>query len=318
MSQKEGKKFPYKKLIVAGVALFAVLLSALLAYFVPVYLFLPAYAIPAREEGEFRLHFLDVGQGDCTVAEFSDGEVLVVDGGDGSFGARNKILRYLKGLRPRAVSLLLTHADADHYGGLTALCKNFDIERCYLPVLSSEAEDYLEFLAAVEREGCETDTLTRYGKIVKEDGYLVCISPYLAGEEDENDSSTVLYFDFGGVTALLCGDISETREKRLVREYTGIEGIFDSGECTVRLDGIDILKAPHHASAYSSSEEFLELLRPQTYIVSCGADNAYKHPSGEALARFREASPGGEIYRTDELGDVIVSVKHGSYTVSAR
>ena len=86
----------------------------------------------------------------------------------------------------------------------------------------------------------------------------------------------------------------------------------------VDLDGIDILKAPHHGSENSSSQEFLDLLRPQSFIVSCGRDNGYHFPKGGALGNFRAASPEGKIYRTDELGDVIVSVKDASYTVSSR
>lgn len=316
MSQAKGK-FPLKKTILAASAALVVLLLGILAFWMPFSRLLPAYELPAREEGEVRLHFLDVGQGDCTLIEFED-ELFVVDSGDGSFSADNKLLRYIKGLRPQRVTLVLTHADMDHYGGFSALCEAFDIARCYLPVLPSENEHYEAFLAAIEREGCETATLTRYDKIEKRDGYLVCISPRSAGETDENDSSTVLYLELGGVTALLCGDISETRERLLLREYALSEGIFDSGTCQVALENVDILKAPHHASAYSSSKEFLELLRPQTYIVSCGEDNLYKHPAGEALERFRAASPSGEIYRTDELGDLIVSVKNGTYTVNAR
>lgn len=318
MSEAKGKaKFPLKKTILLAASVLSVLLLGLLAYLVPFSRFLPAFRIPQREKGELRLHFLSVGQGDCTLIEFEE-ELLVVDGGDGSFSAENKLIRYIKGLHPQRISLLLTHADMDHYGGFSALCEEFEIAQCYLPVLSSENERYQKFLAEIEREGCGTATLTRYDKIEKAGGYLVCISPRSGGETDENDSSAVLYLDFGGITALLCGDISEAREQLLLREYALMEGIFDSGNCKVTLKDIDILKAPHHASAYSSSKEFLELLRPQSYIVSCGKDNLYKHPAGEALERFRAASPDGKIYRVDELGDVIVSVKNASYTVNTR
>ncbi len=313
-----AKKRLLKRLILAGVAVLLVCALAVLFAIEPFAMLLPAYALPKREEGELRLHFLDVGQGDCTLIEFPDGEVLAVDGGDGSFSCTNKIARYLKALSPARLSLLVTHADVDHFGAFPFLLKEFEVQTCYLPLLPEENAAYLELLSAVEEAGCTTDVLTRYDRMEKEGGYLVCLSPRSKEEDDANDTSTVLYLAFGGVKILLCGDISSSREKLLLREYALMTGIFDSGDCTVDLDGIDILKAPHHGSENSSSREFLDLLRPQTFIVSCGRDNGYHFPKGGALENFRAASPEGKIYRTDELGDVIVSVKDASYTVSSR
>ncbi|HIZ24070.1 MAG TPA: MBL fold metallo-hydrolase [Candidatus Gallimonas intestinigallinarum] len=91
----------------------------LLFCIVPYRSFLPAAQIDAREEGEMRVHFLSVGQGDCTIVEFPGGDVLVVDAGDGSFEANNAIVSYIKGLDVRSLSLLATHADIDHYGGFS-------------------------------------------------------------------------------------------------------------------------------------------------------------------------------------------------------
>ena len=58
-----------------------------------------------------RIHFLSVGQGDCTVVEFPDGDALIIDAGDGSFSANNALVRYLKGLDVSALTLIATHAD---------------------------------------------------------------------------------------------------------------------------------------------------------------------------------------------------------------
>ena len=54
---------------------------AITAALVPYRLLLPAVAIPERAKGEMRVHFLDVGQGDCTIVEFPSGDALVVDAG---------------------------------------------------------------------------------------------------------------------------------------------------------------------------------------------------------------------------------------------
>ena len=83
-------------------ALLLVAVVALVHMFVPLSSLLPAYKLAAREEGELRVHFLDVGQGDCTIVEFPSGEAVVIDAGDGSFINRNHTVRYLKALAPKS------------------------------------------------------------------------------------------------------------------------------------------------------------------------------------------------------------------------
>ena len=304
-----------KRLIICSVALAVVIALAAFCAFVPIKRLLPAYDIPARGEGELRLHFLDVGQGDCTLVEFPSGKVLVIDAGDGTFRANNRLVRYLKGLRPTSLILLLTHADSDHYGGFESIVETFGAEKIYLPVLDSNASSYRALLSAVEKRDIQTETLVRYGVIEESGAYLKCLSPYSVGETDGNDASAVLYLDYGGISAVFCADISTTRERRLAREYLLDETLFDGASTPVRLGGVEILKLGHHGSADSSSEEWLSLLCPKTAVVSCGRGNSYAHPAGEALARLKSASPTAEIYRTDELGDIVVAIANGNYTV---
>lgn len=298
-------------------ALLCVLAAAAVGLFfliVPFRALLPADGIVPRGEGEMRLHFLSVGQGDCTIVEFPDGDALVIDGGDGSFSANDALIRYLKGLRVSALTLIATHADADHYAGLTEVLRVFGAERVYLPAVASSEGAYRRFLAAVEREGCETDTLVRYDVIARPSGaYAVCISPHAAGETDENDASAALYLEYQGVRVLLCADMSEVRERALLRELSLTDTIFDSGEYRVRLKGIDLLKVSHHGSAGASCTEWLAYLSPAEAVISCGAGNAYRHPAGKTLERL--ASAGADIYRTDELGTIVVGISGGGYTI---
>lgn len=295
-------------------AVFAVVAIAVWNALRPIRALLPAFAIAERGEGELRLHFLDVGQGDCTIVEFPDGTTLVVDAGDGSWENNNKILRYLKGLGSPDLTLVATHADADHCGGFPAILEAFGADMVYLSTQSAVAGAYHALIEAAERAGCETDVLTRYDAIVGGNAYAVCVSPYSAEAGTENDASTVLYIGYAGVNALLCADISAAREAQLVRESELSEDLFDSGEYRVRLAQTQILKAAHHGSASSSSEDWLKLTSPQTTIVSCGQGNSYGHPAQEALSRI--AASGSDIFRTDEVGDIMITIyPNGTYQV---
>ena len=285
--------------------------------FVPLSSLLPAYKLAAREEGELRVHFLDVGQGDCTVVEFPSGDAVVIDAGDGSFTNRNHTVRFLKALAPSKLTMILTHADADHYGGFQALIEAFGADAFYLPAYGEETPEYAALLQAVEKSGAKTDTMTRYDVVADGSGaYLACVSPRSTDEEEGNEASSVLYLRYEGVGVLLAGDISAAVERGLVKESALAEGIFDSGGYRVRLEETDILKLSHHGSASSNTEEWLALLSPEKAVVSCGKGNSYGHPAPETLSRAEAA--GAELYRTDELGDIVLSVKDGEYRLSSQ
>ncbi|MDE6059544.1 MAG: MBL fold metallo-hydrolase [Clostridia bacterium] len=302
------------KIVFVSLCVGLALLLALLEYFVPLRTLLPAIRIEPRAEGEMRVHFMGVGEGDCTILEFPDGNVLVVDSGDGSFDTENKLIRYVKGLNATSYSVVATHADIDHYGGFAELIRTFGADTVYTPFAKSYVGAYKRFTAAVKDSGAQVQTLMRYSVIDNPSGaYAVCISPASAGAQDDNDGSTVLFVSYLGINLLLGADISGSREQQLLDEYALMEGIFDSGEFRVRLEDTDILKVSHHGSAYSSSEEWLSLLSPEVAVVTCGRGNIYSHPAAESVARL--AGIGADIYRTDELGNIVISIKNGNFFI---
>lgn len=323
MTEQEHKKRRIRRILLRAAAIFlAVCIIAAIGIWnriSPFRRYLPAYGIAERGEGEVRIHFLDVGQGDCAIVEFSDGSALVVDAGDGSWENNNHILRYLKNLRISTLFLAITHADSDHCGGAAAFLEDWRAQTVYLPVLPASMGVYEEIEREAKAQGAAVKTLTRYDVLERADAYAVCISPYSVDESDMNDSSAVLFFSYAGVNVLFGGDISEEREKRLINEQKLSEELgehlFDSGNYAVRLEETDILKVSHHGSGGSSSQAWLELLTPATAVISCGAGNRYGHPADGALTRL--AAVGAEIYRTDELGDVMIAIsKNGTYTTN--
>ena len=79
---------------------------------------------------------------------------------------------------------------------------------------------------------------------------------------------------------------------------------------------IDLLKVAHHGSKSSTSEEFLEITKPEYAVISAGEDNSYDHPSYEVLKRLKNAD--AKILRTDLLGDIRIKVdRHGNMSYSS-
>ena len=84
-------------------------------------------------ESNYKVHYLDVGQGNCSIVELPDGKVMIIDGGSDMYGG--KISDFLNSKNIRTIDYMIaTHADADHIGGLNYLFENFEIINVFRPM----------------------------------------------------------------------------------------------------------------------------------------------------------------------------------------
>lgn len=196
--------------------------------------------VPKRKEGELRIHFLDVGQGDCTLIEFPDGRTMMIDGGDGKAEHTKTILRYINALKIDTLDfLLLTHSDSDHCGGFAEIMEIKGAKTVYIPEIKDVNinREYAKFYASVAESDARIIYSERYLRIFSEEEYpysLVFLSPYRAGnpggspydkvnggdytENDLNDTSAVVWLDYFGTSALFCGDATSRIEETLIRD----------------------------------------------------------------------------------------------------
>lgn len=295
-----------------------------------------APSLPAMEAGELRVHFLDVGQGDCTLIQFPDGKAMMVDGGDGSADAY--IGEYCRAVGVQKFDcVLLTHPDDDHAAGLSSVLRTFGADTVWAPYFpASYNEAFGSFLGEAAACGANVRISQLYEHILSDSRenfyYAMILSPLSpsiegsyytqanaegASSQDVNDSSAVLYLEYAGRKLLLSGDASTAVENALVTDYTQTGGEIFSFEAETAwgrqkllpdLADIDFLKVPHHGGAGSTGEALLSLCRPRLYFISCGRGNGYFHPSSDTLARIRAAVPEAEFFRTDELGSVCLSI----------
>ena len=269
--------------------------------------------IDARNTDELRMHFLDVGQGDCTLIELPDGKTLLIDGGKDE-SASTAVLRYLNALDVDVIDyLVLTHADADHCGGLTKVVENKQVSRAFLPKDSApQNNEYAAFYKAltVQKE-CKVEYSSRAISLNGDGERAYTLSflyPYsyeieADGKNSErNEQSSVLWLDYQGVSALFTGDAPIETETLLMQDFD--LGAMDKH--VIKLDETEILKVSHHGSMDATSEAFLDFLNVKTAVISCGADNPYGHPTQEVLNRLNEREIA--TYRTDLQGSVVITV----------
>lgn len=83
-----------------------------------------------------KVHFINVGQGDCTFIEFPDGQTCIIDGGAESYGM--DVVRYIQDLGYEQIDYMIaTHSDSDHIGGLLAVLVNFEVKTIFRPFIQS-------------------------------------------------------------------------------------------------------------------------------------------------------------------------------------
>jgi competence protein ComEC len=228
-----------------------------------------------------------------------DGQAGLVDAGGfpnfrddepSAFDVGERIVAPYLGTRgiKRLAFLAITHADADHVDGATAVLRRFAPREVWLPriLLSTEFRPLLEAARAGGariRFLASGDSFAASGVDVTA---LVCQSC-----SKRNDQSLVLAFDHGKHRFLLTGDIEGEGEQYLVHRLAGPR--------------VTVLKAPHHGSRNSTSDELLESTRPTVAIVSAGFENLYGHPHAEVLQRLQRRHI--TVLRTDLDGAATVS-----------
>lgn len=236
-------------------------------------------------------YFLDVGQGDCAVivtpqSWFTRSKVIVFDtGGLKNYSTGSKILApFLRTLGTREIDLLvLSHYDFDHVGGVAALSEVCSAKQVILPkeFVNKDSERLLLTLSK-NWKNCDFILAERDKEYTLNNVRIKLIDVPLNMTKG-NGASTLAEVSYKNYKMLFTGDMSEERESNL------------NG-----LGTYDVLKAGHHGSRNSSSENFLKQIRPRFTIISCGAANRYGHPHQETLERLHFY--GSKVLRTDKNG----------------
>lgn len=256
----------------------------------------------ARTFGDGRLHLsvLDVGQGDAILATLPNGRTLLIDSGGGSprgdFDIGDRVLG--PALRARGIRrldyLAITHGDPDHIGGAVSIVRDFAPSEVWYGTFVNNHEPMQKLQAMAIRRRSAWRWLQR-GDQIDLGGVELRVHhpspPDWQRQKVRNDDSLVLELRYGRVSMLLTGDIGREVEQALVP--------------TLDLLPIVVLKSPHHGSGTSSSQEFIDAIKPRLVVISCGRGNPYGHPLPYVLERYRAVS--AHVARTDLDGQIEVS-----------
>ena len=254
--------------------------------------------VPPAGPGQLRVVVLDVGQGDATLVMLPDRSAVMVDAGGlagTTFDIGTRVLiPAARALRVgRLHAFVITHPDPDHVGGAEAMLRRFRPANIWegVPVPPHPALKILTERARADRIVWRT---VRPGDTERAgDAEIRVLHPPAPDWERQrvrNDDSVVLEVRYRDVSILLPGDIGKDIERALVPQ--------------LRLGPLVILKAAHHGSATSSSDEFLDATKPAAVIFSAGQNNRFGHPAKVVVERF--ARRGVQMFNTAHDGAVFV------------
>ena len=316
MSQK--KKLSKRLLaLVITLSVIAVFLSAILItnIFIPLK-YLSAYInvkADKLQNGEMRISFVDVGDGDCTVVEFPDGKVALIDGANGSYNNELKIFKKLNAFGIDKIDYLFcTSSASKRCGGLAEIVKYKSIGKVYAPIYKNGGvtEAYRNFRKEVKKKDKNIIECTYgAGEYNEEYGYCLFVL-YPENNSQDNGSESVtsssIWISYGGVNILLLGDLTASQLNDLYETYT-VTGFEINGHSII-LEDCNVVKVPNGGNKSGTFTQLYDLIQAETAIISTD-----KEPALRPVADVDNFSNG--IYRTNINGTVTLSINDGNYRI---
>lgn len=207
--------------------------------------------------------------------------------------------------------VFVSHGDIDHMNGIEEMLKRQQVGiKIRNLVVTGEAyrdEKLEELISVAEDNGTtvwemENGTQIREGKL-----RFTCLGPKEKNMNPGNEASMILHLEYEGFDMLFTGDVEKEGEESLTDTLSYLQEKKISWE---------VLKTAHHGSKNSTTEAFLENVKPRYAWISAGRKNRYGHPHKDTLERLENS--GAKIYSTQENGAFGITVNKKSMRIHGR
>lgn len=204
--------------------------------------------------------------------------------------------------------LIISHFDSDHSGKAVELIERLNVRHIVISKQTEESQEFENVMKSVKRNRVKIIQVEA-GDVIKieKDIFFEVLWPNnncIIKNNPLNNNSIVTKLNYkNNFSILFTGDIEEEAENEIVKKYN-----------TDKLNAT-ILKVAHHGSKTSSTEIFIEKVKPKISLIGVGENNKFGHPNTNILDRLHLY--GSQIYRTDIHGEITVKInKHGRIKVN--
>ena len=255
--------------------------------------------------GSLKITVLDVEHGDAILLQ-DDKRNIMVDVGDRKNRQllEQKLSKY--GVN-RIKSVIVSHHHKDHMGNIFTVAGRYGVSNIYDNGNVNNGNKNSIKLHNILSKGEYKNRVLKSGDVVQIDKgyYFEVLSPgdFLQADKriknDQNNNSVVLKLHYGDFTMLLTGDIEAPTEALLYKKYgSSLKS--------------DVLKVGHHGSKTSSYYKFIEQVKPQYALISCGDFVKYHHPNKNVVGSLEHL--GAKVYTTEKNGDLTIVTDGKGFT----
>lgn len=237
-------------------------------------------------EEELSVYFIDVGQADSILVT-NKAEAMLIDAGNNEDG--QDVVNFIKEKGIAKLNYVIgTHPHEDHMGGLDdVINSDIEVENVLMPKIQTNTRTFENVLDAVENKNLSITAPIKGDTFKIGDANCQVMTDSILDKNNLNLSSIVIRLEYGNNSFLFMGDSEDENEKTITWPKT------------------DVLKVGHHGSNTSSSESFLDQVKPTYAVIMVGKNNSYGLPKETILERLKNVS--SQIYRTDEMGTIEIT-----------
>ncbi len=178
--------------------------------------------------------------------------------------------------------------------------EEFKVNTIVISKQNEESDNYKYFKQLVKDKKIKILFVNKGDKLnIEKDVYINILWPNkekVISDNILNNNSVVCKLVYKDFSILFTGDIEEIAEKEILDEYKNNLKMLNS----------IVLKVAHHGSNTSSTNIFLEAVKPKIALIGVGKDNKFGHPNDEIIERLKQIKT--KIYRTDNSGEITIVI----------